>query len=372
VEVVGRDYSVINNDCVAETKSMKDNSIDLILTSIPFSTQYEYSPNYADFGHTDNNAHFFEQMDYLTPELLRVLKPGRVAAIHVKDRIVPGGLTGLGYQTVYPFHAETIRHYQQHGFGYMGMITVVTDVVRENNQTYRLGWSEVCKDSSKISCGMPEYILLFRKTPTDTTNAYADDPIKKTKETYSRSRWQTDAHGFWRSNGNRNLTPEELETLDHDVIFRWFRDHNLQNVYDYEAHVKIGETIDGLGRLPVTFMLLQPPSWMPEVWTDVARMRTLNMMQSQKGKEMHLCPMQFDIADRIIERFSNPNETVFDPFSGIGSVGYRALLKSRKYIGTELSPRYFADSCYYLDSAERKMDTPDLFGFIDEGEESEV
>ena len=289
IEVTGRDFRIINNDCVQETAAMADNSLDLILTSIPFSTQYEYSPNYADFGHTDNNAHFFEQMDYLTPNLLRLLKPGRVAAIHVKDRIVPGGLSGLGYQTVYPFHAKCIEHYTRHGFGYMGMITIVTDVVRENNQTYRLGWSEVCKDGSKISCGMPEYLLLFRKTPTDTTNAYADEPVVKSKAHYSRSRWQTDAHAYWRSSGNRLMNPEELETLDHDVIFRWFRDYHLANVYDFDHHVKIGETIDALGRLPVTFMLLQPPSWMDDVWTDVARMRTLNMLQSQKGKEQHLC-----------------------------------------------------------------------------------
>ncbi len=87
-------------------------------------------------------------MDFLTPNLLRVLKPGRLAAIHVKDRIVPGGMTGLGFQTVYPFHARCIEHYKQHGFAYMGMKTIVTDVVRENNQTYRLGWSEQCKDGT--------------------------------------------------------------------------------------------------------------------------------------------------------------------------------------------------------------------------------
>lgn len=50
-----------------------------------FSTQYEYSPSYNDFGHTDGNEHFFAQMDFLTPQLLRVLKPGRLACIHVKD-----------------------------------------------------------------------------------------------------------------------------------------------------------------------------------------------------------------------------------------------------------------------------------------------
>lgn len=366
IEVTGENFRIINNDCVQETANIPDNSLDMILTSVPFSTQYEYSPNYADFGHTDNNEHFFKQMDFLTPQLLRALKPGRIAAIHVKDRIVPGGLTGLGFQTVYPFHARCIEHYTQHGFGYMGMITIVTDVVRENNQTYRLGWSEVCKDGSKMSCGMPEYLLLFRKTPSDTTKSYADDPVTKSKEGYSRSRWQTDAHGFWRSGGNRLLSPEELEELDHDVIFRWFRDYNLHNIYNYEHHVKIGETIDGHGRLPVTFMLLQPPSWIDDVWTDVARMRTLNMIQAQKGKEQHLCPMQFDIADRIIERFTNPGETVYDPFGGIGTVPYRAVLKGRKGLACELSPRYFMDAAHYLQAAEREMSMPSLFDCLEQ------
>jgi hypothetical protein len=70
---------------------MAADSVDLIVTSIPFGTQYEYSPSYNDFGHTDDNAHFWEQMDFLVPELLRVLAPGAGAAIHVKDRITPAG-----------------------------------------------------------------------------------------------------------------------------------------------------------------------------------------------------------------------------------------------------------------------------------------
>src|SRR5687767_6925355 len=189
-----------------------DNSVDLILTSIPFSSQYEYTPSYNDFGHSESNAEFFKQMDFLTPELLRVLQPGRIAAIHVKDRIVPGGMTGLGFQTVYPFHCKCIEHYTSHGFAYIGMKTIVTDVVRENNQTYRLGWTEQCKDGSKMGVGMPEYLLLFRKPPSDTSNSYADDPVVKQKKLwdkkidewinpngYSRARWQIDAHGFMRS-----------------------------------------------------------------------------------------------------------------------------------------------------------------------------
>lgn len=146
VKVEGKYYTAVHNDCVEEVRTMNDNSVDLIHTSIPFGNHYEYSANYNDFGHNQNTKRFFEQMDFLTPELLRILKPGRVAAIHVKDRVLFGNATGTGMPTIEPFHADCIAHYIKHGFQYFGMITVVTDVVRENNQTYRLGWSEQCKD----------------------------------------------------------------------------------------------------------------------------------------------------------------------------------------------------------------------------------
>jgi len=96
VKIEGKHFTAINNDCILETQHMPENSIDLIHTSIPFSNHYEYTPSYNDFGHNEDTVKFFEQMDYLTPELLRVLKPGRVAAIHVKDRILFGNTTGTG------------------------------------------------------------------------------------------------------------------------------------------------------------------------------------------------------------------------------------------------------------------------------------
>ncbi|MFB4306923.1 DNA methyltransferase [Actinomadura sp. GTD37] len=363
-EAAGDRYRLVNNDTVDETRRMDTDSIDLIVTSIPFSTQYEYTPSYNDFGHSEDNAHFWAQMDYLTPELLRVLRPGRVAAIHVKDRIAPGGITGLGFQTVQPFHAEAITHYMRHGFAFLGMKTIVTDVVRENNQTYRLGWTEQCKDGSKMGAGLPEYMLLFRKPPTDSSNGYADAPVVKDKNAFSRARWQVDAHGFARSNGDRPLLPEEIAELPADQVFKLFRDHNLTHVYDYEQHIELGEVLEARRRLPSGFMLLQPPSWHPDVWTDIARMRTLNMLQERKGQQMHLCPLQFDIVDRLIVQYSMPGETVFDPFGGLMTVPYCALKLDRRGIGIELNPRYFADGVAYVESVAREARTPTLFDLI--------
>jgi hypothetical protein len=159
---VGRSFAAIR---VLQDPHMATDSVGLIVTSVPFGTQYEYSPSYNDFGHTDDLDHFFRQMDYLSPELLRVLEPGRRLEVHVKDRVVPSGMTGLGFRTIEPFHARCIQHYLAHGFAYLGMTTIVTDVVRENAGTYRLGWTEQCKDASGMGCGLPEYLLHFRKPP---------------------------------------------------------------------------------------------------------------------------------------------------------------------------------------------------------------
>jgi DNA methylase len=278
-------------------------------------------------------------------------------------------MTGLGFQTVQPFHAEAIAHYQGAGFAFMGMKTIVTDVVRENNQTYRLGWTEQCKDGTKMGAGLPEYLLLFRKPPTDRSNGYADLPVVKSKADYTRSRWQIDAHGFARSNGNRPLTPEDLEGVPHDVIYRLFRDRNLAQPYDFEGHVALGEALEAKGRLPVTFMLLPPPSWHPDVWTDVTRMRTLNLRQFQRGEEYHLCPLQFDIVDRLIVQFSMEGETVYDPFMGIGTVPYCAVKLRRRGLGVELSPTYWRDAVHYVTEAAREADAPTLFDLIEADQE---
>jgi hypothetical protein len=300
-------------------------------------------------------------MDFLTPNLLRILKPGRMACIHVKDRIVPGGMTGLGFQTVYPFHARCIEHYTKHGFAYMGMKTIVTDVVRENNQTYRLGWTEQCKDGSRMGAGMPEYLLIFRKPPTDRSNGYADVPVVKDKAQFTRPRWQFDAHGLMRSGGDRPLMPAELEGMDQAKIFQLFKRHRLHNVYDFRHDVTIAEAVDHSGWLPSTFMLLQPQSWHPDVWTDVTRMRTMNTLQANAGREQHICPLQFDIVDRCIEQYTMEGETVLDPFGGLMTVPYCAVKLKRRGIGIELSNSYFLDGAAYCAAAEREMSMPGLF-----------
>lgn len=376
-EMTGAGWKLAHNDCVEEARILADNSLDLIVTSVPFSNHYEYTPSYNDFGHTDDDGHFFAQMDFLTPELLRALAPGRMACIHVKDRILFGNVTGEGVPTVNPFHAKCIEHYLRHGFQYMGMIHVNTDVVRENNQTYRLSYSEMLKDGTKMGVGSPEYVLLMRKPQSDRSRGYADKPVRKEADAYSLAKWQIDAHAFWRSSGERLAMPAELSAaashfgeMGVGPLVKAFTEGTRGMIYDFDTHVAIGETIeardvnDTRGHLPRTFMSLAPGAHDPDTWDDVVRMRTLNAEQVAKGREKHVCPLQFDIVDRLIDRFSMEGELVYDPFCGLGTVPMRAVLKKRCGAGSELNPDYFTHSVRYLQEAERRAAIPTLFGLL--------
>ena len=360
----GKMWCAINNDNVLECQRMTANSVGLIVTSIPFSNHYEYTPTYNDFGHNEDNERFFKQMDYLTPELMRILQPGRLLCVHVKDRVLFGNATGDGMPTIDPFSEMTVFHYLRHGFRYMGRITIDTDVVRENNQTYRLGYTEMCKDGSKMGIGCPEYVLLFRKLPSDTSRAYADIPVTKDKSMYSLARWQIDAHASWKSSGNTLLTYEDMKGAGIDKIRTLFRNYEHTHVYDYEQHVAFAEELEQYGKLPRTFMAVDPVSKKPWIWDDVTRMRTLNTRQSQKKRQNHICPLQLDIVERLIERYSNKGDTVFDPFGGIQTVPYCAVRMGRFGMSTELNHDYWKDGISYLAEAEMEVTAPTLFDMM--------
>ena len=331
-------------------------------------------------------------MDYLTPHLKRALKPGRMYCVHCKDRLLYGSVTVLGMYSVNPFSDKCVAHLQKHGLIYAGRITIVTDVVRENNQTYRLGWTENGKDGTKMGVGSPEYILLFRKLPTNMARAYADVPVTHPKplcvtldgeivpyyqklpvlrsiipdgdmDAYSRSRWQFDASPFWRSAGDRFLSPEEVQSLSTDQLRRVWHDFNKKHLYRFKEHVKIAEILEDKGMLPANFMLLDPRSHSDWVWDDVVRMRTLNTDQARNRVEGHICPLPFDIVERLIERYSNKGELVLDPFAGLMTVPYVAVERGRKGYGIELSSDYWADGVGYLKAMEQKVTSPTLFDF---------
>lgn len=365
-KVTLENVTLYNNDCVIAMDDIAPNSVQMVLTSIPFGDHYEYSDNYNDFGHNHGNGSFFDQMDFLTPKLLEALEPGRIAAIHVKDRIRYSYQNGTKFTTIDDFSGQTVAHFIKHGFYLMGKITVTTDVVSENNQTNRLGWSEQRKDATKMGVGLPEYVLIFRKAPTAQDNAYADTRVEKTNEQYPLSVWQLDAHAYYRSNGDRFLTSEEIAKFDVAKITAIWKKKNTEGVYDFSKHVEACDMLEDAGKLSRLFMTLPVHSNNENVWTDVNRMNTLNAKQANAKKEKHICPLQFDIIKRLINRYTMEGETVLDPFGGLFSTPYQCIEMNRKAIAMELNPEYFDDGLFYVKSKIYKMNVPTLFDAIDQ------
>jgi hypothetical protein len=143
-----------------------------------------------------------------------------------------------------------------------------------------------------------------------------------------------------------------------------FTELSLANVYDYELHVGTGEQMLANKSLPATYMSLAPGSSDPMVWHDIVRMKTLNGAQAARAVENHVCPFQIDIVDRLIGRYTNPGDVVYDPFHGLGTVGVRAVKLARKGRGSELNAAYFRDQVHYLKEAEREASMPTLFDLV--------
>src|SRR5690606_37996048 len=122
----GDSFELVNNDCVLEYANIESNRFHLHWTSFPFGNHYEYTDKYNDFGHNSDNMAFIKQLDYFLPEWFRTLKPGRIAAIDLKNRIHYGSVTGKGFSTMHRFSHLVCDAMERHGFECMGFHFVPT------------------------------------------------------------------------------------------------------------------------------------------------------------------------------------------------------------------------------------------------------
>ena len=90
----------------------------------------------------------------------------------------------------------------------------------------------------------------------------------------------------------------------------------------------------------------------------------------RRRQQMHVCPLQLDIVERLINRYSNPGDLVADPFAGLFTVPYLAVKMGRKGKGVELNPDYFRDGVGYCETADAEQSAPTLFDLMEEGEEA--
>lgn len=97
------------------------------------------------------------------------------------------------------------------------------------------------------------------------------------------------------------------------------------------------------------------------IWDDIDQGRTLNKLPARDDNdEKHMCPLQLDVIERCIHLWTNQNDLVFSPFTGIGSEGYCAVRMGRRFVGSELKTVYWQLACQNIDDAKKEQ--AGLFG----------
>lgn len=161
-------FWLMQGDCVQRTKEIPDKKTDLIIFSPPFASLYTYSSHSEDMGNSENFDEFGNHFKFLIPELKRVLKPGRICAVHCMDLPIQKGKEG--YIGLRDFSGMLVKWFNDEGFIYHSRITIWKDPVIEMQRTKALGLlhKQLKKDSAMCRVGLPDHILIFRNEGDNT------------------------------------------------------------------------------------------------------------------------------------------------------------------------------------------------------------
>jgi len=299
----GNNWAAYNGDCVEVCRGLHPNSIHYILFSPPFASLYTYSDSDRDMGNSKDDAVFSRHFGFLTEQLFRVLKPGRLCSIHCMD--IPAMKERDGYIGLKDFPGDILRAMQRVGFIYHSRVAIWKDPLIEATRTKALGLmhKQIEKDSAMCRNGLPDYIITVRK-PGDN-----DDPI---------------AHpgGFGCFIGDNEPKQTGVE-YSHNV---WRR-------------------------------------YASPIWMDINQTRTLNVIMARDERdERHICPLQLDTIARCVHLWTNERDVVLSPFAGIMSEGYESLKMGRRFVGVELKRSYFEEGVRNLLSVENGAKQLELFG----------
>ena len=311
-------FSIYNGDCIDVITQLPDNCIDFSIYSPPFAGLYIYSSDKRDMSNNENPESFLEHYEFLVKEMSRIIKPGRIIAVHCQDVI-----THTTKHNLWDFPHEIIKLHLKHGFTYNNRITIWKEPleVRMRTMVQSLTHKNIVEDSTRCFTAIPDYVLIFRKAGENKV------PV---------------IH----SNG--------LTDFDYFGETPFLAMHEKQ-YGKYEYFKKKWQNFDGdpaLNKLAhITWQ-----RYASSVWDDIRGDNVLPFKDSKEDDdEKHVHPLQLDVIDRLVYLYSNPNETVLTPFMGVGSEVYSPVSMGRKAIGIELKDSYYKQAILNLQQAEKRF-----------------
>lgn len=185
------DCALYNADSVEAIKMIPDNSVGLEVYSPPFSSLYTYSNSDRDLGNSKTDDEFFTHFGFLIDDLLRILKPGRIMAVHCMN--LPTSKQNDGYIGIKDFRGQLIRAFQDHGFIYHSEVCIWKNPVTAMQRTKALGLlhKQLKKDSCMSRMGIPDYVVFMRKPGENP------DRVTHTNQSFPVSQWQEYASPIW-------------------------------------------------------------------------------------------------------------------------------------------------------------------------------
>lgn len=190
-------FTAIHGDCVEEVAKLPDNSIDFSIFSPPFAELYVYSDDIRDMGNCQDYEEFFVHFQFLVKELARVVKKGRLVAVHCMD--LPAMKGKDGYIGLKDFSGMLIQAFEKEGFIYHDRITIWKSPVVEMTRTKSIGLlhKTIKKDSSLSRTGIPDYILVFRNAGDNLVPITHQDKDENKENYLPVNLWQKYAEPVW-------------------------------------------------------------------------------------------------------------------------------------------------------------------------------
>ena len=346
---MGDKWTFHRNDCVQAIRGIPDNSIDYVVFSPPFRRMYAYSSLAEDMGNCRTDDEFDAHFRYLVPELLRVVKPGRLVSMHCM--YIPALKERHGYIGLQDFRGFLVREMVNHEGG--DIARAVTILLRRRAEAMEDG------DLTRVEALDATIDPLYQEAIRDGHRGFifhSEATIWKNPVTQMQ---RTKSIGLLHKQVTKDSTMSRQGCADFFITFRkpavheapvaglltrFIGDPSLSPIPD--ASQSSAESVLSRRSIEVWQRYADP------VWDDIRENHTLQKAGKDDGDELHLCPLQLDVIERGIELWSNPGETVLSPFGGIGSEGYQAIKMGRRFIGIEVKPSYFEVGCKNLMMAE--------------------
>lgn len=302
---VTENYAIYHGDSCELMQSIPDDSMGYSLHSPPFEGLYKFSNSDRDVSNSSGEA-FYEHYKFIAEQLYRITKPGRNASVHVMQ--LPTSKTRDGYIGMRDFRGEVCRLFRECGWIFASEVCIWKDpvVAQQRTKSIRLLHKQITKDKTISGQGLADYILTFRK-PGENTEKISGN------------------FEFYVGEGKAPKPIEErLGHMTEEEAKKW---------YSIEVWQRYASP----------------------VWMDINQSRTLQYRNARDDKdEQHISPLQLDVIERCIHLWSNPGDTVFTPFMGIGSEVWGAVNLGRKGLGIELKESYYGQAVKNLAELETK------------------